>query len=387
MRINYLSKADKKDLKGIALLRLDFNTEDEWRMEASLPTIRFLIKNSGKVIIFSHRGRPAFTPPAPRLRRAGKVSAGKPNVYDKKFSLKKDAVNLSKMLGKKVVFLPNLDLPGIKETVNEAAKGSVFVLENLRFFKGEEANGSGFAKKLASLGDFYVNDAFAVSHRKNASVSAITRFLPCFAGIEMEKEIKFLSHVMSKPKKPLAIILGGAKAGDKLGVLKYFKNKACLFLIGGATADTLLFLKGVDVKNSMVDKDKKDLASLRAVLNYKNIILPSDLKFENKMVLDIGRRTAEDFAEKIKEARTVIWNGPMGAFEKKKFSYGTIAIARAIAANKNVFSVAGGGETVAFLKKYKLDKKFTFLSTGGGAMLDFLAGEKLPGVEALAKKG
>ncbi len=364
--INYLSKAGKKSLRGTALLRLDFNTEDEWRMEAAIPTVRFLLKNSEKVIIFSHRGRPKG--------------------FDKKLSLKKDAANLSKMLGRKVVFLPKLNLPKIKREATKAKKGSVFVLENLRFFKGEETNDSEFAKGLASLGNFYVNDAFAVSHRKNASVSAITRFLPSFAGLEMEKEIKFLSQVMVKPKKPLVIVLGGAKAHDKLGVLKYFRNKAKWFLVGGATADTLLFLKGLDVRKSLVDKDKKDLKNLRLVMGYKNIVLPYDVKFENKMILDIGPKTESVFADKLKKAGTVVWSGPMGAFENKKFAGGTIAIAKAIAANKRAFSVAGGGETVSFLKKYKLDKKFTFLSTGGGAMLDFLAGEKLPGIEALGKK-
>jgi len=364
--ISYLSKADKKGLKGIALLRLDFNTEDEWRMEAALPTVRFLLKNSGKVVIFSHRGRPKG--------------------FDKKLSLRKDAVNLSKMLGKKVIFLPHFDLPKIKKTITGSATSSVFVLENLRFFKGEENNDAKFAKKLASLGDFYVNDAFAVSHRANASVSAITRFLPSFAGLEMEKELKFLPRAMKKPKKPLVIILGGAKAHDKLGVLKYFRRKADWFLVGGATADTLLFIGGIDVKKSLVDKDKKDLKNLKGVLDYWNIILPADVKVEKGMILDIGERTAAIFAEKIKKAGTVIWSGPMGAFEKKKFSYGTLAIAKAIAGNKKAFSVVGGGETVAFLKKYKLDKKFTFISTGGGAMLDFLADEKLPGIAALDKK-
>lgn len=376
MGVNYLSNADKKSLRGTALLRLDFNTEDEWRMEAALPMVRFLLKNSEKVLIFSHRGRPAFT----------KVSAGKPKGFDKKLSLKKDAANLSKMLGRKVVFLPKLDLAKIKKKIARAKKGSVFVLENLRFFKGEENNDGKFAKKLASLGDFYVNDAFAVSHRGNASVSAITRFLPAFAGFEMERELKFLSCVMTKPKKPLVIVLGGAKAHGKLGILKYFRKKAKWFLVGGATADTLLFLKGLDIKKSLVDKDKKDLKNLRSVMRYKNIVLPYDVKFENRMILDIGPKTESAFAEKLKKAGTIVWSGPMGAFENKKFAGGTIAIAKAIAANKKAFSVVGGGETVAFLKKYKLDKKFTFLSTGGGAMLDFLAGEKLPGIAALQKR-
>ena len=363
--ISYLSKADKKKLKGTALLRLDFNTEDEWRMKAALPTIRFLLKYSQKIVILSHRGRPTG--------------------YDKELSLKKDAINLSKMLGKKVVFIAGRDFTGIKTAIEKSPKGSVLVLDNVRFFKGETENDTKLAKKFASLGDFYVDDAFAVCYRENASVVAITKFLPSFAGQEMEKEIKFLSRAMTKPKKPLVIVLGGAKAHDKLGVLKYFKKETDWFLVGGATADTLLLLKGVNVNGSLVDRDKKDLKNLRGVIGYKNLILPSDLKYEKIMILDIGERTSAVFAEKLKKAGTVIWSGPMGAFEKKKFSYGTLAVARAIAGNKRVFSVVGGGETVAFLKKHKLDKKFTFVSTGGGAMLDFLAGEKLPGIEALKK--
>ena len=363
--IAYLSKADKKHLRGTALLRLDFNTEDEWRMEAALPTIKFLLKHSGKIVILSHRGRP--------------------NGYDKKLSLKKDTINLSKMLGRKVIFIAGRDFAGIKTAVEKSPNGSVLVLDNVRFFKGETENDIKLAKRFASLGDFYVDDAFAVCYRKNASVVAITKFLPSFAGLEMEKEIKFLSRAMSKPKKPLVVVLGGAKAHDKLGVLKYFKKAAGWFLVGGAAANTLLFLGGVDIKNSLIDKDKKDLKNLRQVLRYKNIVLPADVRTENKTILDIGPGTASVFCEKLKKAGTVIWSGPMGVFEKKKFSYGTLAIAKAIARNKKAFSVVGGGETVAFLKKYKLDKKFSFVSTGGGAMLDFLAGEKLPGIEALKK--
>jgi phosphoglycerate kinase len=383
--ISYLSKTNKKNLRGIALLRLDFNTEDEWRMRASLPTIKFLLKRSSKIVILSHRGRPSFA------AHSAKAPKGKPDGFDKKLSLKKDAANLSKMLGRKVIFLParaglpDFNLPKVKKTIAGSKNSSIFVLENLRFFKGEESNDVKFAQKLASLGDFYVNDAFAVSHRKDASVSAIMRFLPSFAGQEIEKEIEFLSRVMKKPKKPLVIVLGGAKAHDKLGVLKYFRKTADSFLIGGATADTLLFLEGVDIKNSLVDKDKKTLKNLRQILRYRNIVLPADVRMENKMILDIGPKTVAVFCEKLKKSGTVIWSGPMGAFEKKKFSYGTLAIAKAITGNRKAFSVVGGGETVAFLKKHKLDKKFTFVSTGGGAMLDFLAGEKLPGIEALEK--
>lgn len=400
--ISYLSKADKKVLRGTALLRLDFNAEDEWRMRAALPTIHFLLKHSDKIIILSHRGRP--------------------EEFDKKLSLKKDAATLAKLLGKKIAFIPHLssntpracrgeryktnpfrwvntmrkgagfihdlDLPKIKKSIGDSKKGSIFVLENLRFFKGEAKNDKKFAKKLASLGDFYVNDAFAVSHRKNTSIVAITEFLPSFAGLELEKEIRFLSKAMLKPKKPLVVILGGAKAHDKLGVLKYFKNKADCFLIGGASANTLLFISGVDIKSSLMSKDKKDIKNLRRVLNYKNLIIPTDVKFQGEAILDIGERTAAIFSEKIKNARTIIWSGPMGAFEEKGFSGGTLTVAKAIAKNKKAFSVVGGGETVSFLEKHGLNgisKNFSFVSTGGGAMLDFLAGNKLPGIAVLER--
>ncbi len=377
--INYLSKARGKDLRGVVLLRLDFNSEDEWRMKAAVPTIKFLLKRADKILILSHRGRPQ--PISHSLIRANGGIRG----VNKKLSLRKDAIYLSKLLGKKVVFLPRFNFEKIKDAVRRAPKNSVFVLENVRFLKGEEANDGKLARKLAALGDFYVNDAFAVSHRKNASVVAITEFLPSFTGLEMEKEIKFLSHAMTKSGRPLVVVLGGAKAHDKLGVLKYFRNKADSFLLGGAAANTLLFLKGVDVKNSLMDKDKKDLKNLRKILGYKNLVLPVDLKFGGRAALDIGKATAEIFSEKIRGAKTIIWSGPMGAFEKKGFSAGTLAVARAITSNKKTFSLTGGGETVAFLKERGLDKKFSFISTGGGAMLDFLAGEKLPGIAALGK--
>jgi 3-phosphoglycerate kinase len=235
------------------------------------------------------------------------------------------------------------------------------------------------------LADFYVNDAFAVSHRKNASVVAVTKFLPSYTGLELEMEINTLSRVMKSARHPLVVILGGAKAGDKLGVLKYFKNKADCFLIGGAAANTLLFLSGVNMGRSLVDNDKSYVKELAKILKYKNLFLPQDLIFHNGAALDIGRRTSAMFAEKISQARTIIWNGPLGLFEKEPYGRGTLEVARAIIKNRRAFSLAGGGETEAFLAENGLNKKFGFVSTGGGAMLDFLAGKKLPGIEALKR--
>jgi len=346
--MHYISKTNPKNLRGTALLRLDFNTEDDWRMEAALPTIKFLLKYANEVIVLSHKGRP--------------------DGFDKKLSLEKDAMRLSKMLGKKY-------------------NKKVIVLENLRFMKGEKKNDPHFAEKLASLGDYYVNDAFAVSHRTNASVVAITKFLPSYAGLLMEKEIEQLSGIMKKPKKPFIVILGGAKIGDKLGIVSHFKNKADFFLIGGAPANTLVHLRGVDIGKSM--REKKLSSAIRSFVNSKKIVLPVDFRREKGKILDIGPHSEREFKKYIAKARSIIWNGPMGVFEKKKFSYGTKAVARAIFANHKAKIVIGGGETVASLKLLKAKslklKANIFISTGGGAMLEFLAGKKLPGIEVLNK--
>lgn len=350
-------------LKGAALLRLDFNEEGDWRLCAVLPTIRFLLQHSLKIVIISHKGRP--------------------NGYDKKLSLRKDGLHLQKFLGHKVRFVSDLNFSVIKKVVDRSPRGSVLLLENLRFWKGEEQNDAKFAKKLASLASYYVNDAFAVSHRKNASVVAVTKFLPSYAGFELEAEIKTLSKVMRSARHPLVVVLGGAKAGDKLGVLKYFRNETDCFLLGGAAANTLLSLTGVDMGKSLMDEDKKDVKELAKILRYKNLFLPQDLIFHNNAALDIGRMTAAVFAEKLSQAKTVIWNGPLGLFENKPYDRGTLEVAKAIVKNRRAFSLAGGGETAAFLEDSGLGKKFDFVSTGGGAMLDYLAGKELPGIRAL----
>jgi len=310
---------------------------------------------------------------------------GRPDGFERALSLRKDGVNLQKLQRRKIIFIPHFRFPEIKNVIANAPTNSMFLLENLRFLKGEGRNDRLLAKKLALLGDFYVNEAFAVSHRKNASLAAITEFLPSYAGLELEREILFLYHTIKNPEKPLVIILGGAKADDKLGVLKFFRNKADWFLLGGAPANTLLSLRGMDVGRSLVDPDQQDVQELRQVIGYKNIILPIDCISEKRAILDIGKKAEKSFLSKIRNARTVIWSGPLGAVERQKFSHGTLAIARGIARNKHTFSVAGGGETVTFLKQHHLDTKFSFISTGGGAMLAFLAGEKLPGIEALKK--
>ncbi len=370
--IKYLSKINPKALVGTALLRLDFNTTDDWRMRAVLPTIKLLLKTAGRIVIISHRGRPVG--------------------FDKKLSLRGDAAKLSKLIGgKKVTFIDHFRFAEIKKQVAAAPRGSVFLLENLRFLPGEEKNDVKIARQLASLADFYVNDAFAVSHRANASVVAITKLLPSYAGIEMEREIVLLGKVITKPKHPVVLVLGGAKASDKLGVIAHFKNKADWFLLGGGCANTILRLRGMDIKNSIKDSDPKELAALKKIAVYKNVVLPMDFVWGNggdgngNAILDVGPKTARMFNKKIMMARTIIWSGPLGLIEKKQYTKASIAVAHAIAKNHKAFSVSGGGETVMFLKQYKLDKKFSFISTGGGAMLDFIAGKKLPGIEALKR--
>lgn len=361
--MKFLEKTDSKKLKGTAILRLDFNSEDSWRLEAAVPTVRFLLKTADKIVILSHRGRP--------------------DGVERKLSLIGEAQKLSKLLGKKIIFLTNFNFSKIKGEIEKSPKGSVFVLENLRFLPGEEKNSPKLAKNLASLGSFYVNDAFAVSHRAHASVAAITRFLPSYAGLGLTREVLILCNVMNAPKKPLVVILGGGKAYDKLGVLNFLRSKTDSFLIGGAPANTLSFSAGAKVGNSLREKSPQRLKELKKILNFSNIVLPVDFRKKGSGIFDIGPVTAEIFEGLIAKAKTIIWAGPLGFFEDPKFAKGSIAVGKAILKNRRAFSVVGGGETVSFLRRYNLTKAFDFVSTGGGAMLEFLAGESLPGIIAL----
>ena len=340
--MRYLSRLAPSDFKNkICLLRLDFNTEDNWRILASLPALKFLTVHCRAVVILSHKGRPAG--------------------FEKLLSLKRYSAELKKLIGKPVVFISHFRFGAIKNLVSSSPRGSVFLLENLRFLKGESENNPALAKRLSSLGDFYVNEAFAVSHRANASVTAIAGFLPSYAGFGLEAEIKNLSQTMKNPKKPLTVILGGLKIEDKLKVYRNLKNKASVFLIGGAL----------------------DSKILKKLSKMKKIVLPADFKYEKRAIRDIGLESVKIFRKEIKKAGTIIWNGPLGNINKKKFENGTRAIAKVASANKKAFKLVGGGETVMYLKKLKLDKKFDFVSTGGGAMLSFLAGKTLPGLKVL----
>ena len=341
-----------KNLKNLSgktvLLRTDFNIEafkDALRLEASLPTLRFLLKNGARVVILSHRGRPAANPkskiPNPKIY----------DYYDSKLSLKIVIPFLQARLNNKAVFLR--DIPG------RLPAGKLFLLENLRFWKGEDKNDIKFAKKLAKLGDFYVNDAFAVSHRKNTSITQLPKILPAYAGFLLEKELTILSQSMKNPKKPLILIFGGSKMIDKLPVINNLLAKSNKVLLGSAVANN----------GDLIPKSSK-------------IMKPIDWVGEKDSALDIGPLTIQKYAEEIKKAKTIIWNGPLGKFENKRFAGGSVAVAKMIV-KSGAFSVIGGGETTQLIIGLGLRKKIGFLSTGGGAMLAFLAGEKLPGVEAL----
>lgn len=340
-------------------MRVDFNVElaeDSLRLEASLPTIKFLLKNDARVILLSHRGRPLGRGPTQTLRRPT------PTMLEK-FSLRFAASFLESKLKTRVAFLSYEATDKILRksafSLRESAK--IFLLENLRFWPEEEANDLNFARQLANLGDFYVNDAFAVSHRENASVTQLPKFLPAYAGLLMEEEISTLSEVMKNPKKPLVLIFGGAKVEDKLPVIKNLLPKADKILLGSSILNSQYF--------TLLKRDKK-------------VIKPEDYAGEKDGALDIGPETVKKYKEEIKKAKTIIWNGPVGKFEDKKYATGSIAVAKVIARSK-AFSIVGGGETTQLILELGLRKKIGFLSTGGGAMLEFLASKKLPGIAAL----
>ncbi|MBI3638502.1 phosphoglycerate kinase [Candidatus Wolfebacteria bacterium] len=390
--MKFLSSLKNKNLSGrICLLRVDLNVKDSelnknnLRVRAVLPTIKFLTEKGARVVILSHRGRP----------KPAKRADSEFRIQNLEFSLKPLAGILSRLLKKPVNFisLKELSTPkSAKEKISNSIKGSVFLAENLRFLPGEEKNDKKIAKQLASLGDFYVNDAFAVSHRANASVEAITKFLPSYAGLLMKKEIENLGKVMKAAKKPFVIILGGAKISDKLGIIKNFKKNADKFLIGGGVANTFLVAEGLPIGDSIFEEkmipEAKKLLKLPPSTRsgQAKIILPVDYAMEKGKILDIGPETAKRYAEIIKKAKTIIWNGPMGYFENPKFAQGSKAVTEAILRSK-AFAVIGGGETTSLFlnSKSKILNSKIFISTGGGAMLEYLGGKKLPGIEALRR--
>ena len=372
--MTYLSAENPKNLRGkTAIVRVDFNIADKnetFRLTATLPTIKLLVKHNINAILLSHRGKPKNRIENPELR----IKASNED------TLRIVLPFLKGHLKRHVRFFNHFDFLKIKSDIDKARPGSIFLLENVRLFPDEEENDPALGRELASLGDFYVNDAFSASHRAHASITQIPKFLPSFAGLRLEQELKNLSKVMRSPKKLLIVILGGAKVSDKIGIIENLSGKADAFLIGGAMANAFLKAKGINIGASVFEENA--LPAAQKLLANEKILLPADFISHQNRILDIGPLAIEDFSKKIQSAKTIIWNGPMGLFENPRFAAGSNAIAKAIA-RSHAFSVAGGGETTYLIHELELEKKFDFLSTGGGAMLKYLSGEKLPGIKAL----
>ncbi len=391
MRLRTIEKADVKNKR--VLVRADFNVamekgavKDDFRILRVVPTVRALLQKKAKVILISHLGRPLDRPPSQR------GMAG--------LSLRNIALRLAKDLRHKVRFVPSCVGPKAERAARALKAGEVLLLENLRFHKGEEENDDAFASGLAALGDIYVNEAFSVSHRNHASVVAITRFLPSYAGPQLAEEARVLHQAYAKPKLPLVMVMGGAKVETKARLIKRFFEKATNILLGGIIANAVLQIQGAAVGKSTLDplaaESLKGLdwtsTKLHApvdVVVAKEISASAWVKTvgvgnvnEDEIILDIGLDTVHLFSDIAASARTLIWNGPLGFSELPPFAIGSIEFAKAVAASK-AFTIVGGGETVTVIDKLGLADSINFISTGGGAMLEFLAGDSLPGIEAL----
>ena len=393
----------KKTIKDIevkgkrVLVRCDFNVPlregkitDDIRIVSALPTINYLREQGAKVILMSHLGRPDGEP-------------------KKEFTLAPVAERLTELLGEKVIFAAS-DLV-VDEKVKEAAaalkEGEVMLLENVRFRKEETKNGVDFAKELASLGDIFVNDAFGTAHRAHASTAGIADYLPCVSGFLIEKEVKFLGDALENPARPFLAIMGGAKVGDKIPVIKNLLKKVDSLIIGGGMAYTFFKAQGYEIGTSILDADNVELAKellAEAEKNGVKILLPVDAvcgkEFKNEtefgvfakenmpadmMGMDIGPESVKLFTEAIKTAKTIVWNGPMGVFEMPNFETGTRKVAEALAESDGV-TIIGGGDSAAACEQFGLKDKMTHISTGGGASLEFLEGKILPGIAVIQDK-
>ena len=393
---------NKKTVKDIdlknkrVLVRCDFNVPmdenrnitDNRRIVAALPTIKYLLEQNCKVVLCSHLGRPK-------------------GEFKPEYSLKPVAKELSKLLGQEVIMAGDVIGEDAKNKAENLKNGEVLLLENVRFHREETDNDPEFAKKLASFGEVFVNDAFGTAHRAHASTEGVTKYLPAVSGFLIEKELKFLGEALENPERPFVAILGGSKVSDKIGVIENLLEKVDTLIIGGGMAYTFFKAQGYSVGDSLCEEDKCDLAleiMEKAKEKKVKFLLPIDNKIgkefkpdtESKTVksteipdgwegLDIGEETIKLYKEELQNAKTIVWNGPLGVFEFDQFAIGTNEIAKALG-DIDAIKIIGGGDSAAAVEKAGLADKMTHISTGGGASLEFLEGKKLPGIEALMDK-
>jgi len=390
---------DKKTVKDVdvrgkrVLVRVDFNVPlsegtvtDDTRVRAALPTLRYLVDHGARVIVMSHLGRPKGAP-------------------DPQFSLRPVRRVLQRLLGRNVVFVDDIVGPEAHDAVDRMVDGEIIMLENVRFEPGEKTNDPGFAKALGSLADIYVNDAFGAAHRAHASTEGVAHVLPAYAGLLLSREVETLTEMLTKPERPFVAILGGSKVSDKFGVIDRLLDCVDTLIIGGGMCFTLLVAKGVSVGDSLVEADWVEPAKAmltKALDKGVELMLPVDFVIADaieadaetrivareeipagQMGLDIGPTTVELFKGAISSARTIFWNGPMGVFEMAPFENGTKQVAIAVSRNNRAASIVGGGDSVAALKKFDVEDRITFVSTGGGASMKLLEGSELPGLAAL----
>ena len=381
------------DIKGKrVLMRVDFNVPmqdgkvtDDKRIRASLPTIKYVLDQGASLILMSHLGRPKGGP-------------------DPEFSLRPAAEVLSSLLGSSVKMAPDSVGAEIEAMAKELKPGEVLMLENTRFHTGEEKNDLNLARQMAALADIYVNDAFGSAHRAHSSTEGVARFLPAVSGFLMEQELEYLGRAVSNPEHPYVAILGGAKISDKISVVETLLSQADKLIIGGGMANTFLAAKGYNMQDSLVETASIETAKSIMDKSGDKLLLPVDAVIADKFdadantqivdvdkipagwrMMDIGPKSVEAFKDALRDAKLIVWNGPMGVFEMPKFAEGTFAIARMLA-DSGATTVIGGGDSASAVKKAGVAKQMTHVSTGGGASLEFLEGKELPGVAALMDK-